>query len=115
MNISSVVILTKASNIEKVIQIINNSDFCEYHLHDEKGRIVVTIEGDNVGEETGKLKQIQSIPEVISAEMVYSYSEDELDKLKDNLENSDGIPNWLNDDNIKAENIVYNGDLKKRF
>ena len=47
--------------------------------------------------------------------MMYSYSEDELDELKTKLENTDKIPDWLNDDNVRAEDIKYHGDLKKRF
>ena len=47
--------------------------------------------------------------------MVYSYSESELEALKGDLENDNKFPEWLNDENVKAENIVYNGDLKKRF
>ena len=45
--------------------------------------------------------------------MHYSYNEDELDQMKDNLEISK-IPEWLNDENIKAEEIEYHGDLKKK-
>ena len=45
MNLSSIVVLTKPENLEEVLASIKSSDFCEYHLHDEKGRIIVTVEG----------------------------------------------------------------------
>lgn len=115
MNLSSIVVQTKPEYLSEVIEKLKNSDLCEYHLNDEKGRIVITIEGEGVSEEIGKLKVIQEMPHIISAEMMYSYSEDELNELKDKLENTDKLPDWLNDENAKAEDIRYHGDLKKRF
>ena len=115
MNISSIVVKTKKEHIESVVNAVRNSNFCEYHLNDEKGRIIVTVEGKGVEEEINKLKQIQQLPHVISAEMMYAYSEDELNTERDKLERTDNIPEWLNDENVKAEDIKYKGDLKKRF
>lgn len=116
MNISSIVLLTKTEHLEEVLLAVRSSKECEYHLHDEKGRIVVTIEGQNTEEEISKLKSIQQIPNVISAEMVFAYSEDELEQEREKLENAENnIPEWLNDPNAKIRDINYNGDLKGRF
>ena len=116
MNISSIVVQTKPEFYEELINTINESDVCEYHLKDDKGKIIVTIEGENTEEEVAKLKVLQSFPRVISAEMMFSYSEDELDGIRDNLEaTNDNVPSWLNDESVGAEDIKYNGDLKKRF
>ncbi len=112
MNISSIVVKTKTENTAQVIKTLENSDLCEYHMHDKYGRIIVTIEGQDVGEEIGKLRKIEKTESVISADMVYSYSEDELDKIREDLDNNDKLPNWLNDENAKVEDIKYNGDLK---
>ncbi|MFA7070340.1 MAG: chaperone NapD, partial [Sulfurimonas sp.] len=87
---------------------------CEYHLHDEKGRIIVTIEADSVAGELEKLKVIEAIDHVITADMQMSYSEDELDAHMEVIANGDAVPKMLNDDNIPVENITYSGDLKKR-
>ncbi len=113
MNISSVIIQCLPEHIEKVIQEIESTNICEYHLHDAKGQIIVTIEGKSTDEEISKLTQIQQFENVISAEMVFSYNEDELDNLRDNLQMAD-IPEWLNKNNVRAEDIVYHGDLKRR-
>ena len=113
MTLSSIVVQTKPKFLETVINSLKESNLCEYHLHDEKGRIIITVEGEGVEEEVNKLSDIQSIEHVISAEMMYSYSEEELDKLRENI--GDDIPTWMNDENINAKEIVYNGDLKKRF
>ena len=55
MNISGILVQTKPENVGNVIDAINSSNCCEYHLHDEKGRIVVSIEGINTEEEIKKL------------------------------------------------------------
>ncbi|MCF6242012.1 MAG: chaperone NapD [Bacteroidales bacterium] len=114
MTLSSILIQAKPKNILKLVEKIKQSDVCEYHLHDEtKGIIIVTIEGKNTGEEIQKLTEIQAMDMVISAEMIYSHHEDELDQLRDNLEIT-GIPEWLNKENVDAKDIVYHGDLKRK-
>ncbi len=113
MNLSSVVILTKPEHLEEVLASVRSSDACEYHLHDEKGRIIVTIEGKDTDEEVSKLKKIQTFPHVISAEMAFAYSEAELEKEREKLElDEDNIPEWLNDPDAKLRDIKYGGDLK---
>jgi nitrate reductase NapD len=83
-------------------------------MHDEKGRIIITIEGANVNEELEKLRVIEAIPHVISADMQMAYSEDELDENIKVLKNSDAVPAMLNDENMDPNKITYNGDLKKK-
>ena len=114
MNISSIVVQTLPKYLDEVIEALKNSGVCDYHLHDEKGRIIVTIEGENVSEELKKLKVIEMIPHVISADMQMAYSEDELEANMLRLENADVVSKMLNDDNVKIEDIVYRGDLKNK-
>lgn len=116
LNISSIVIQAKSLHVEEIVEICQKSDFCDYHFHDvEKGKIIVTVEGDGIDEEMRCMKQIQQIPHVISAEMMMAYSEDELDAERDKLETSDIVPSVLNDENINLKDIVYRGDLKKKI
>lgn len=112
MNISGILVQVKPEHLSEVIASLKNSDFGDYHMHDEKGRIVVTIEGEDVSEEIAKLNMLQKIPHVISAEMMYAYSEDELDKERAKLEKGGKIPGWLNDPNAQPEDIKYHGDLR---
>lgn len=114
MNISSVVVQTVPKFLDEVVEALKNSDACDYHLHDAKGRIIVTIEGKDVSEELKKMKVIEVIPHVVSAEMQMAYSEDELEANMERLENADVVPKMLNDDSIEAKDIVYRGDLKKK-
>ena len=114
MNISSIVIRTLPEHSENLVSELKKSEICDYYLHDET-KIIVTIEGEGISEEIAKLKQIQKMDHVIAADMMYSYSEDELDREKDKIEKSDGIKPWLNDNSDEAGLISYAGDLKKKM
>ena len=115
MNISGILVQVKPDKTEEIVRQIQSEDLWEYHLHDDKGRIIVTIEGKNAEEEMQKLNRLKRLDYVIAADMVYSYSEDELNSLRENVEKEVKIPEWLNDPNIRAEQIRYNGDLKKKY
>lgn len=114
MNISSIVVQTVPKYLDEVVEALKSCEVCDYHLHDEKGRIIITIEGQNVKEELEKLRVIEAIPHVISADMQMAYSEDELDEHIEVLQNADAVPKMLNDDNIDPSKIIYRGDLKKK-
>lgn len=114
MNISSIVIQTLPKYLDEVIEDVKNCEACDYHLHDELGRIIVTIEGKDVSDELEKLKIIEAIPHVASADMQMAYSEEELSENMEVLENSDVVPSMLNDENIEPSDITYAGDLKKK-
>jgi len=114
MNISSVVVQTVPKFLEEVVRSLKNSDACDYHMHDEKGRIIITLEGADVSEELKKMKVIEMIPHVISAEMQMAYSEDELDANMERMNHAELVPKVLSDDDINLKDIVYRGDLKKK-
>ena len=114
MNISSIVVQTLPEYVEEVVESLKKSGVCDYHLHDAKGRIIVTIEGEGVSEELKKLRVIEAIPHVIAADMQMAYSEEELDEHMTILKNRDAVPKVLADDDIPVEEIMYNGDLKKK-
>ncbi|PID47727.1 MAG: nitrate reductase [Proteobacteria bacterium] len=115
MNISSIVVQAKSEDIDELVEIFSNCDFCEYHFSDkEKGKIIVTIEGEGVDEEIKNIKIIQQTPKVISADMMMTYSEDELEKEREKIQMSSIVPSMLNDEDIRAEDIIYYGDVKKK-
>lgn len=114
MNISSIVVQTLPKHLDKVVESLKNCDVCDYHMHDELGRIIITIEGAGVQEELKKLKVIEAIPYVMSADMQMAYSEDELSAHIEVLANADAVPKVLNDKDVLSHEIVYNGDLKKK-
>jgi len=114
MNVSSIVVQTVPKFLNEVVESLKNCEVCDYHLHDEKGRVIITIEGEDVSEEIGKLKIIEALPHVIAADMQMAYSEDELDANIKVINESDAVPNVLNDENVNIDNVTYHGDLKKR-
>ncbi|MFA5233201.1 MAG: chaperone NapD [Sulfurimonas sp.] len=114
MNISSIVVKTVPKYLEEVVQSLKDCEACDYHMHDELGRIIITIEGEGVAQELEKLRIIEAIPHVITADMQMAYSEDELDAHMEVIANGDAVPKILNDDRVDFTNMTYNGDLKKR-
>ena len=114
MNVSSIVVKTLPKYLDEVVESLKNCDVCDYHLHDELGRVIITIEGAGVEEELKKLKVIEAIPHVASADMQMAYSEDELNSHMEVLDNADAVPKALNDHDMDPKDIVYNGDLKKK-
>lgn len=114
MNISSIVVLTLPEHTEQVVQDLKNSGLCDYHLHDAMGHIIITIEGESINDEMAKLKIIETMPHILAANMQMSYTEDELEMHKENIEHSTSVPHVLNDPTVEAQNMVYNGDLKKK-
>ncbi len=78
MNVSSIIVKTTTEYLEEVMDNINSVDFCEVHFSDSNGKIVVTIEGESIEEQMERMKKIQSMPYVYSANLSYSYCEEEL-------------------------------------
>lgn len=78
MNVSSVVVSAAKEHIQNVIDHINAVDFCEVHLFNSSGKLVVTIEGESTEEQMARMKEIQNIPDVLSVNLSYSYCEDEV-------------------------------------
>ena len=96
MNISSIVVKTLPEHVQSVIENLTSENFCEVHFHDATGRIIVTIEGEDISEEIRKLKLIQGLPRVLSASLAYAYSEREIDLARKHLTMiKDAVPDTL--------------------
>jgi nitrate reductase NapD len=101
MNVSSLVIKTAPEHVEEVIGMLRTSGLCEVFFHDTTGKIVVTIEGRDVSDEMRKLKEIQAISHVASADLVYSYSEHEvMEDLRKIDSMTDPVPEALRSSGI---------------
>ncbi len=96
MNISGIVVRTAPELLEGVVECLKASDLCEIHFADRTGRIIITVEGKDTGEEIGKLREIMNLPNVLCADLAYSYSEDETE-FSLNLLNAgrDAVPDAL--------------------
>ncbi len=79
MNVSSLIVKAEPRNVDAALAALAGSGLCDVFFHDrERGMIVVTIEGKDVGEEMDKMKAIERTPHVLSVALVYAYSEAEL-------------------------------------
>jgi len=114
MNVSSIVVQCLPKYLDEVVQSLKDCEVCDYHLHDEKGRVIITIEGEGVSEELEKLHVVEAIPHVIAADMQMAYSEDELDANMKVINESDAVPNLLKNEDVDIERVIYHGDLKKK-
>ena len=103
MNISSIVVKTAPEKLTGVMECLKNSGLCELHFHDEAGKIIVTIEGHNISEEMRKMKAIQNMPNVLSADLAYSYSEKEMQEAMEIIEKADAVPDLLKGDPAGAD------------
>lgn len=107
MNISSAIVYAK--NTDSVIEKIDEIAGCEVHLCDEeKGIIIISIEAEGVEKEMEILERVGAIEGVIEANMHYSYSEDELEKARENI--SQEISPIL-DDSVSIEEVRYSGSV----
>ncbi len=115
MNISSIVVQALPEYIDELVEFFKTAEYVDYHLHDkEKGKIIVTVEGEGVEDEIKKLVKIQQLSHVIAADMMMTYQEDELDAEVKRLEAEDPVPAVLNEEDIDVREVVYNGDLKHK-
>jgi nitrate reductase NapD len=115
MNISSVVVKCAPEYVAFVLEELRESKQCEVYAHDELGRIIIILEGETTEEESEKLRIIQEIPHILSAEMAMAFSENEFSDEEGKLElaNPD-IIDRLNEEDVDARDIVYNGHLKDK-
>lgn len=77
MNISGVLIHARPENCEKIKQQLEQLDGVEVHISTADGKLVVTLEasGDRTAADT--VYQLQDMPGVISASMVYHHFDDD--------------------------------------
>jgi nitrate reductase NapD len=115
MNISSIVVQAASKYIDDLVKLFEEADYCDYHFHDkERGKIILTIEGKGVEEEIKKLVKIQGLPNVMAADMMQTYQEEQLDEEIKLMNEQDFVPEVLQREDIAVQDIIYNGDLKKK-
>jgi nitrate reductase NapAB chaperone NapD len=111
MNISSAIVLIDESKSEESIASINSIKGCEIALS-ENHKLVITIEAEDIAGETTIMKKVEDTEGVLSVKMVYAYSENELEAARENVEFSEDLPEWLNNENTDSKDIPYSGRLK---
>ena len=114
-NVSSLVVMCKGGDIQRLWGEIEEIPQTQCHYKDESGKIVVTIESSSVDEEIRTLKKIEGLKGVISTQMIYAYHNFELEVLQENIQRQEVVPEILKNDKLKAEEIGYSGDVQDKI
>lgn len=77
MNISSAVVRTRPEHLADVKVALLASGLCDIHFEDDRGRIVISLEGDDDADESTKLKKIAELPMVMSADFAYTFRDEQ--------------------------------------
>lgn len=71
MNISGVLVKAYPEHIQSIEKILVTLEGVEVHGNNEDGRIVITVEDESANNISDTLVQIQDVPGVLSAAMIY--------------------------------------------
>jgi len=113
MNISTILVVVPVHRLDAALVILADVSGVEVHHHDaETGRIVITQEAETIHDEVAGLERIKALPDIILAEMVSHYFEDDPEILDGHIpERSEApvvVPAFLDDGptipNPRAEN-----------
>ena len=115
-NVSSAVIFCKSEDVENLKKEVEKIKGVEAHFSDvENGKFVITIESSCIDEEIKSLKEVEKIQGIVSAQMIYSYHSDELASLRENISTNNDVISMLNDDKVKAQDIVYGDSVQDKI
>jgi len=76
MNISGVLVKAYPEHILSIEKILATMEGVEVHGNNEDGRIVITVEQASADSVSDTLMQIQDVPGVLSAAMIYHHFDD---------------------------------------
>jgi len=76
MNISGVLVKAYPEHLSSIEKVLATIEGVEVHGNNEDGRIVITVEQESANNVTDTLVQIQDVPGVLSAAMIYHQFED---------------------------------------
>ena len=76
MNISGVLVKAYPENLVTIEKALSTMEGVEVHGNNEDGRIVITVEDESANNISDTLVQIQDVPGVLSAAMIYHQFEE---------------------------------------
>jgi nitrate reductase NapD len=77
MNISSAILHIAPQSLDEACGTLTGMPGVEIHARSAEGKVVVTLEDDNINSAADKYVALHGIPGVASVAMVYQYSDDE--------------------------------------
>jgi len=75
--VSGIVVACRPEHLAETTSAVNELPWAEVHYTDPDGRLVVTIEADDVEESMDRLQDLQRLPRVLMAELAEFALEDE--------------------------------------
>lgn len=85
MNISGVLVLAKPEFTKSITNTLNQIQGVEVHAVSDKGRMVVTIEMEDMKNTVDCVTKLQYIDGVLSASMIYNHFDDADDSVANEL------------------------------
>jgi nitrate reductase NapD len=76
--ISGVVVASRPEHLSEIRDEVNGLPWAEVHFSDAKGRLVVTLEANDIDEIMDRMKTLQALPLVLSAALAEFCSDGEL-------------------------------------
>ena len=76
MNISGVLVKAYPENLDTIENALSMMEGVEVHGNNEDGRIVITVEDESANNISDTLVEIQDVPGVLSAAMIYHQFEE---------------------------------------
>jgi nitrate reductase NapAB chaperone NapD len=67
--ISGVVVASRPEHLSEISREVDGLPWAEVHFRDPKGRLVVTLEACDLDESMERMKTLQALPRVLSAEL----------------------------------------------
>jgi len=86
MNLSGILIITTASQIDTLIDALNlmpNVDV--YHIDRDQNKLIIVQEADSIHDEVDGSKKIKALPGIVLADMVYHYLADDKNTAPENI------------------------------
>ena len=77
MNISSAILYIAPESLDEACAALLQLSGVEIHARSPEGKVVVTLEDDNINSAADKYVALHGVPGVASVAMVYQYSDDE--------------------------------------
>lgn len=77
MTVAGVVVTCRPERLEAVRRALGTVAGVDVHHADDRGRLVVTIEARTTDENARRLREVQALPEVLCADLVQHYVEEE--------------------------------------
>ena len=111
MNYSGIAVGTTPEQLETLRKEIERLEWAQVHHDDGQGRLIITIEGNHMGEDIGRLKQIKQMPGVLFAEMVAHCCEEEEIPVQQGTDAE--ILTYLNDEGGAVERPSFYQQMKK--